>query len=328
MRYGSGSFTFEAVEGWGQVPAGWDLYEIPAVAVDSQDRVFVFTRSQHPVVVFDREGEFLSSWGEGVFTRPHGMFIGPDDTLYCVDDFDHTLRHCTADGQVLWTAGTRGRPSDTGYVEGDYLSVKWGGPPFNRPTSVALSPGGELYVTDGYANCRVHKFSPGGELLFSWGEPGSGPGQFRLVHGVCVGADGTVFVGDRMNSRVQLFTPDGKYLDQWNDVYQPNDLCFDRSGNLFIGELGYRSDLPMPGPRPTPQDAYPRVTIRDRNGRILAKLSNPDPRAPGGFYSPHGLRVDGRGDLYVGEVSKTGGKLRGEDPRGLHILQKLARVGG
>jgi DNA-binding beta-propeller fold protein YncE len=326
MRFGSGSLAYEPIEGWGNIPAGWDLVEIPAVAVDSRDNVYVFSRSEHPVVVFDRQGNFLRSWGEGVFGRPHGIFIGPDDAVYCVDDFDHTLRKCTPDGKVVMTIGVPWQASDTGYVVGDYLSVKHGGPPFNRPTSVALSPEGDIYVTDGYANARVHKFSADGKLLFSWGQPGSEPGQFRLVHGICVAADGTLFVGDRMNSRLQIFSPQGDFLGQWNDVYQPNDVCLDAAGHLIIAELGYLATLPMSGPVPAPEDAYPRVTVRNQKGEILLRMSSSNPRVPGGFYSPHGLRLDSRGDLYVSEVSKTGAKLRGIDPLGLHIIQKFARV--
>ena len=327
MRFGSGDLTYEYVEGWAKAPKGWDLIEVPAVAVDSRDRVYAFTRSEHPVVVFDRDGTVLSSWGQGVFARPHGLCVGPDDSLYCLDDFDHTLRKCTTDGKVLMTLGEKNTPSDTGYETGNYLSVKHGGPPFNRPTSVALSPQGDLYVTDGYANCRVHKFSPDGKLLFSFGEPGSGPGQFRLVHGIAIDPRGTLYVGDRMNSRIQLFDSTGKYLTEWNDVYQPNDLFIDPQERIFVAEIGYRADLPLTGPKPGPEESrYGRVTVRNLQGEILAKISGPDPRAPGGFLSPHGLRQDSRGDLYVGEVSATRSKNQGLNRKEYKILHKFRRV--
>ncbi len=327
MRFGSGDLTYEYVEGWAKIPEGRDLIEVPAVAVDSQDRVFAFTRSEYPVVVFDRDGNILYSWGQGVFTRAHGLCVGPDDRLYCLDDFDHTLRKCTTDGKVLMTLGEKGKPSETGYETGNYLSVKHGGPPFNRPTSVALSPQGDLYVTDGYANCRVHKFSPDGKLLFSFGEPGSGPGQFRLVHGIAIDPRGTLYVGDRMNSRIQVFTPAGKYITEWNDVYQPNDLFIDAQERLFIAEIGYRADLPLTGPKPAPEESpYGRVTVRNLKGEILLKIGGPDPRVPGGFLSPHGLRQDSRGDLYVGEVSATRSKNQGLNRKEYKILHKFRRV--
>lgn len=326
MRFGSGNLTYEIVEGWGRIPEGWDLIEVPAVAVDSQDRVFVFSRGEHPVIVFDRDGDFITSWGEGVFTRPHGIFMGPDESVYCVDDFDHTLRKCTLEGKILMTIGVPHQPSDTGFTPGDYLSVQWGGPPFHRPTNVALAADGCLYVTDGYANARVHKFSPEGELLFSWGEPGSGPGQFRLVHGIAIDSEGIVYVGDRMNSRVQLFSPRGEYMAEWNDVYQPNDLFLDENDHLFIGEIGFRANLPMTGPVPAPEDSYSRVTIRNLKGEILSKITSPDPTLPGGLVSPHGIRTDSHGDLYVGQVAASAAKRLGMDRRRLHMLQKYARV--
>lgn len=326
MIFGSGDLIYEPIEEWARIPMGWDLIEVPAIAIDSEDRLYTLTRSEHPIVVFDRDGNFLGSWGEGEFVRPHGIFVGPDDSLYCVDDFAHSVRRYTRDGKLLATIGAAGQPSETDYVPGDFLSVKFGGPPYNLPTNVALSPEGFIYVTDGYGNSRVHKFSPEGELMLSWGEPGSGPGQFRLVHGICVGPDGTVYVGDRMNSRIQLFSPHGEFITQWNDVYQPNDLFLDSEGHLFVAEIGYRADLPMPGPTPAPEDSYSRVTIRDLDGEILSKVTNSDPRAPGGFLSAHGVRTDSLGDLYVSEVSATRANAQGKNRHEFNILQKFRRV--
>ena len=151
------------------------------VATDSQDRVFVFNRSEHPVIVYERDGRFLGSWGEGVFTRPHGITIH-DDVVYCADDTDHTVRAFTLDGKLLWTLGTLNQPSDTGYSpEGraNLLSIKRGAGPFNRPTRLAVAPNGELYVSDGYGNARIHRFSADGKLIQSWGEPGTGAGPVQ-----------------------------------------------------------------------------------------------------------------------------------------------------
>lgn len=346
MRFGSGDLTYELVEGWPHIPEGWDLFDVPSVAVDSQDRVYAFSRGEHRMVVFDRDGNFIHSWGEKVFTRPHDICIGPDDSVYCLDDFDHTLRKCTTDGQVLMTLGVSGQSSDTGFVPNDFLSVKRGGPPFNQPTSVALSPEGNIYVTDGYGNARVHCFSPDGDLLFSFGEPGSEPGQFRLVHGIAIGKDGTLYVGDRMNSRVQLFTPTGEFIAQWNDVYQPNDLFLDSEGRMYIGEIGFRSNLPLTGPVPAPEDSYARVTIRNLQGEILSTIQGSgkpsirfddsgerEPRdeaarraaVPGGLLSPHAVCTDSHGDLYVGEVSGTRATAQKRDRSQFHVLQKFAR---
>jgi len=111
---GSGAYQYRAQVAWEQLPAGWSFVEVAAVATDSAGNVLVFNRGEHPVVVLDRAGRFLGSWGEGVFARPHGMYIGPDDSVYCVDDFGHAVRKFTLDGRLLWTWGTPGKPSDTG----------------------------------------------------------------------------------------------------------------------------------------------------------------------------------------------------------------------
>src|SRR6266404_4671322 len=157
-------------------------------------------RGRHPMVVFDRDGNFLRSWGEGVFRRAHGVHMAPDDTLWLTDDGDHTVRHCTLDGKVLLTNGVPGAPKP--YMRGE---------PFHRCTHTALSPQGDLYVSDGYGNARVHKFAPNGTLLRSWGEPGTDPGQFNIAHNICCDADGWVYVADRENHRVQVFDGNGKF---------------------------------------------------------------------------------------------------------------------
>ncbi len=327
MSLASDAPTYEVVGDWAQIPPTWDLVEVPGLAIDSKDRIVAFTRGEPPVVVFDRTGRVLISWGTGKFRRPHAACIGPDDCLYCVDDFAHAVRKYALDGTLLGTIGPADSPSETGYAPDDFLSVKRGGPPYNLPTSIALSARGEIYVTDGYGNSRVHKFSPDGTLLFSWGEPGSGPGQFHLPHGICVDQQGRVYVGDRMNSRIQVFSPTGEFLAQWNDVYQPNDIYIDAEDHVFVAEIGYRPDLPMPGPAPLPEDAFSRVTLRNLEGRILSKITSSDPGAPGGFLSAHAARTDSYGALYVGEVSATRARNQGKDRRAFNILQQFRRIG-
>ena len=176
---GKGAFRYEVQEGWAKLPDGMTFKEVAGVGVDRADNVYCFTRGDHPVMVFDRDGRFLRTWGEGVFTRAHGVTMGPDDTIFLTDDGDHTVRKCTLDGKVLMTLGVPGK-----------AAAFQGGEPFNRCTHVAFSPQGDIYVSDGYGNSRVHKYSPDGRLLFSWGEPGTDPGQFNLVHNVCTDADG------------------------------------------------------------------------------------------------------------------------------------------
>jgi hypothetical protein len=164
---GEGAYRYRVVEGWGALPPGFTYRDGAAVCVDSKDNVYVFNRGDHPVIVFDRDGQFLRSWGEDIgFVNAHGAAAGPDDMLYLTDDFGAAVRKCTPQGKVVLTIGTPGKPAP-----------RFSGDPFNRCTHTALSPQGDIYVSDGYQNARVHKYAPDGKLLFSWGEPGTGPGQ-------------------------------------------------------------------------------------------------------------------------------------------------------
>ena len=176
--------AFEVIEGWEKLPEGWSFVEVAGVATDSRDRVYVFNRGEHPMIVFDADGNFLDAWGAGGFTNPHGIYIGPDDRVYCVDNFDHTVRIFTTEGTLLKTLGEKNKPSDTGFVAGKTPVLRAAGP-FNRVTNCALSQAGELYVADGYGNARVHKFSTEAEYEFSWGGTRSRPGRIQLAARHC-----------------------------------------------------------------------------------------------------------------------------------------------
>jgi DNA-binding beta-propeller fold protein YncE len=320
-------FRYRVAAGWDQFPGDGPHGEAVAVACDRRDRAFVFFRGPQPVRVYEPDGRFVTGWGEGLFARPHGLFIGPDDTVWCTDDVGHTVRAFTPDGRLLRTLGTSGRPSDTGATSHDYRSIRRAGPPFNYPTNLALGPTGDLYVTDGYGNARVHRFAPDGRLLHSWGEPGDGPGQFHVPHGLAVDRDGTVYVADRENSRVQLFDADGAYRGEWTDVARPCQLYIDRDDWVYVAELGFIAGR-WPGTGP-PQPGAPggRVTIFDRAGKRHARWGGgDDPCAPGDFFAPHGIWVDSRGSVYVAEVVLSGGGRTGLVPASCHTLQKFVRL--
>ena len=317
VTLGTDTYRYEVVDNWAKLPPGREFNaDVAAVAVDSQDRVYAFNRGHHPVVVFDRDGNFLRSWGEGLFHRAHGIHLAPDETLWLTDDGDHTVRHCTLEGKVLLTIGIPGAPRP-------YMS----GEPFHRCTHTALSPAGDLYISDGYGNARVHKFAPDGRRLLSWGEPGTDPGQFNIPHNICCDPDGWVYVADRENHRIQVFDGNGKYETQWNNMHRPSGLFRERGpgGRFYVGEIGggqaVNYDVPNIGPR---------ISIYGATGQRLARLGHrPAGLEPGQFISPHGLAVDSRGDIYVGEVSFTNWRNRypGQSvPDGLRSLQKLVKV--
>ena len=314
---GSGEYTYRVEEGWAKLPPGYEMNDIGGVGVDRQDRVYVFHRGAHPMLVFDREGNFLRSWGDGIFSRPHGVHIAPDDSIYCTDDGDHSVRKCTLEGKVLLTLGIPGRPAPKG-----------SGEPFNRCTHTALSPQGDIYVSDGYGNSRIHKYSPDGKLLFSWGETGTDPGQFNLPHNISCDADGWVYVADRENHRIQVFDGNGRFETQWHNMHRPSGMYMPpgKCPICYIGEIGpyLASNRGMP-------NLGPRISIVDNSGKLLARLGKVPSAGvePGQFLSPHGMCVDSRGDLYVGEVALTAWPSLFPSvpvPRPLRCLQKFTRL--
>jgi DNA-binding beta-propeller fold protein YncE len=322
-----GAFRYRAKANWARWPAEWQVPEVVGVATDSQDRVFVFYRGEHPVSVFGSDGSFLYSWGEGLFKRPHGITIGPDDSVYLADDFDHTVRKFTPEGNLLLTLGTSGQPSDTGTTSLDFRGIQRAAGPFHYPTNVALGAAGEIYVSDGYGNARVHKFSADGRLLVSWGAPGGGPGEFRIPHGIAVDREGVVYVADRENSRLQLFSPDGKFLAQWTDVARPCEVAIDGEGRVLVAELGYRAGM-WPGTEPPHAGATGgRVSIFDRQGKLLARFGGGErPCDAGDFFAPHDIWLDSRGSFYVSEVVWSAAKGQKPEVGEYHTLQKFERL--
>ena len=303
---------YAPVVGWGTLPDGWRYVEAAGVAVDRKDNVFVFNRGEHPVIVFDRAGKFLRSWGEGVVSRAHGITIGPDDSVWLTDDGNHTIRQFTPEGKLLLTIGDVDKPADL-----------YSGKPFNRPTHVALCPrNGDLSISDGYGNSRVHKYDPRGRPLFSWGESGTDPGCFNLPHNIATDAEGQVYVADRENHRVQIFDSRGQYLAQWNNLHRPCGLFASRAdgGRFYVGELPTALAV-----NAAVANVGARVSVLSAKGDLLGRVGGRFAgERPGEFTAPHGVVTDSRGDLYVAEVSYTAKGKDESPPRELQCFQKFA----
>jgi DNA-binding beta-propeller fold protein YncE len=317
---GGAGFEYDASErNFGELPDGWGYREAAGVAVDARDNVYVYNRAEHPVIVYDKNGKFLRSWGEGVFGNPHGIATGPGETIFCIDAGDHTVRKFSQDGKLLMTIGTANKPA--GRLSGE---------PFRNPTHVAVDwATGEFYVSDGYSNASVHKYDPDGNHLLSWGQSGTGPGEFNTVHNVATDKDGLVYIADRENHRVQVFTSDGRYITQWGNLAMASCIDIERTGDeiVYVGEFfaGIRENPAGMG-NWTGKRLGPRVTIMDKGGNILTRVGDmPIGEAAGQFIAPHGIAVDSRGDVYVAEVSYSvlGGNL--EPPREVKTIQKLVR---
>ena len=273
---GTGEYVYSLTENWAKLPQGETFGNVSAVTTDSQDRVYVFQRKDPPVVIFDRDGNYLSSWGTGAITDPHGIYIA-DDIVYLTDRSDSVAVKFTLDGKPLQVLGNRGVHSDTGCERAGDLVPRAAGP-FNYPTELVPAPSGELYVSDGYRNARVHRFSADGRLISSWGEPGkTKPNQFHLPHSIVVDRDGLVYVCDRENNRIQVFSADGQHLSTWTGLRRPLDISIDNEGVFYVSEGGVNG-------------MSPRFSLLDSQGSVVARWDS---------LSAHGSWVDAHGDIYL-----------------------------
>lgn len=300
---------FEPVLNWGNVPTEWDVRVVAGVGIDSHDRIYVLTRGKPSIIEMNKDGEILGHWGDDIFTRPHGICI-TEDAIYGVDDHAHVAIKFDKNRQPLITLGTKNQPSDTGY-SADYKTVERAAGPFNRPTGVAIAKSGDIYITDGYGNARVHVFAPDGKLKFSWGKPGKDPGEFNLPHGILIDSDERVYVADRGNDRIQIFDLSGKYLEEWHGFIRPAAMCIGPDGNMYVAECKRCSSY---------TGAPSRVTVVSMHGEILTRLDAGDFYDESlGHHTAHSICVDSEGSIYVGEVGK-------KIPEGYFGLRKYRRI--
>ncbi len=289
-QVGTGNYKYELIRDWPQMPIGQAMGVVSRVVTDSQDRVYVFQRKDPPVVVFDRDGKYLGNWGTGAVKEAHGFKI-VNDIAYTTDRPDSVAVSFTLDGRPLLVLGKRGVHSDTGNVKSPWLAERPGGP-FNHPTEMMPHPNGDIYVTDGYRNCRVHRFTGDGQLIKSWGTPGKGEGQLHLPHSIVIAPDGNLVVADRGNRRILILSPDFDVLGIWTGMGGANDIALGKDGNYYIAEQEY-DDKP----------AY--VCVRDGKGNVLTRLET---------RHIHGVGVNSRGDIYAGLTVD-------------HSVDKFVRVG-
>jgi peptidylglycine monooxygenase len=211
------------------------------------------------MIILDKDGNYIDSWADDALFDGHGIYITPQDEIFLISRGAHEVLKYNLEGECLLTIGNRENPSFQA--------------PFNHPTDVATSKSGEIFISDGYGNCMVHKFSPEGEHIISWGEIGEGPGQFATPHGIWVDETDRVYVADRENNRIQIFDTEGGFLTEWKNLYHPMDMFMDKKNNLYV------------------TDQVPRFTIFNRKGEIQSRGFSP----AGG----HGIWGDSSGNLYL-----------------------------
>ena len=270
LIFGTGQYKYRVEDPFGILPTGMTWGNVSHVAVDSSDRVYAFQRKDPPIIVFDSEGNYLNSWGDGDLIDAHGIFVTDDDKLFVVDRDMYQVLKYTLDGELLLTIGVRGKSA---------LQA-----PFNHPADVAVSPAGDIYVADGYGNSLIHKFSATGEHLLSWGAPGNQKGQLTTPHGIWVDSKSKVYVADRENNCIQVFTENGELITQWLNFYHPMDIWEDKYGVFYV------------------TDQVPRFIILDSEGTILARGRAPE--------AGHGIYGDSQGNLYLSASLRGVVKLR------------------
>lgn len=272
-------------------PSAWNLIQAPGVAIDSRGHILVLHRGAHPILEFESGGKFIRSWGDGMFSEGKVMAVAPGDrapgasgysavygpagcdscgahsirvdqegNIWAVDAPGHVIYKMNSQGKVILQLGQKG--------------VAGMGPTnFNLPTDVAFAPNGDFYVSDGYGNPRVVKYSRDGKYVLQWGSRGSGPGQFQLPHNLVVDARGRVYVTDRDNRRVEVFDSNGKFLSEWANTGGVSALWMTKDQRIWTGGV-----------------------LRDLEGREVARL----PVEVGGA---HGIVATDSGDVYVGQLS-------------------------
>jgi len=326
--------VYEPVPFWAKIPHGFWFKEATSVAVDADDRVYVFNRGNMPVMIFDRDGNLVDYWGNETpligtelfedpygnmmprwkgcrFIRPHAIIVDHEENLWLVDDVGNKITKTDKKGNTLLTLGT-GTPS--GFQSGD---------PFNRPTDVAISPRtGDIFISDGYRNSRVHRYDTNGNHIKSWGEPGTDPGQFSLPHNIAMFGDDAVIVCDRENHRVQVFSIDGEFLKAWH-AHKAVAVFAGRGEdtNVYVAEQG------PPPVQHGVRNVGHKIQIYNRDGRRVTKFGAELPgEGPDQFNWLHSVAVDSEGSVYAAEVSyvEVGSKLT--PPRELVSLRKWRRT--
>jgi len=260
------------------LPDGQKLGAPSSVAIVGGDHLLIFNRGDHPLVEVDRDGKFIRSLGEGLYTRPHGMRLDAQGNIWTTDVAAHTVTKMSPRGDVLMMLGTKGQAGDWD----EATPVRF----LNEPTDLAFGPTGDVFILQGHgrADGRVLRFDRNGKLLTSWGGKGTAPGQFDTAHSIVIDSKQMVYVADRQNRRVQVFDVNGKYLKEWKYAGLPCGLFLGRDGQMFLlsGFAG-------------------QILKLDANGRAIAATGQPG-KGLGQFGEAHYMTMAPNGDIYVADT--------------------------
>ena len=261
------------------LPAGTVMGATAAVAFDAGGHLFVLTRGAQAFFEFDPSGAFVRAFGEGMFTRSHGLRIDPDGNLWATDVGGHIVVKLNPAGQVLLTLGTKGEAGDWNEAAGSRK--------LNQPNDVAIARNGDVFIVQGHTpgpngDARVLKFDRTGRFIKSWGGKGKDAGQFQVAHGIAIDAVGLLWVMDRENQRIQVFDADGAFIKQITYAGLPCSIDIGRQYIYMVN--GFAG----------------QVLRMDLNGKVLAALGKPG-KGPGEFGEAHFLAVSPKDEIYVAD---------------------------
>ncbi len=279
---------FRVDAAWPKRPAGIAWSDMPGVAVDREDRVWIFTRATPAVQVYAPTGELVRAWNELPHKTSHHVKIDPEGNVWLADVGFHTVSKYTPQGKLLLRLGTPDQPGEDAAR-------------FNKPTDMAITPAGDVFISDGYGNNRVVRYTKDGKFAKAWGKKGSAPGEFDLPHGIGVDSKGRLYVADRNNARIQVFDPEGKFLAEWKNILVPWSIWITPQDEIWT--CGSSPTLAANEQGMTGIPPHDQVLVRfDTAGRVLQVWAPPKGDAPGEINWVHAVAADSRGNLYCGDI--------------------------
>ncbi len=287
---------YELVTDWPQLSPGYPLSQPTGIGIDSNEHIFVFHRagrrsstpapdsliSINTILELENEtGKILNSWGANHFIMPHGLTIDKNNNVWVTDVGLHQVFKFSHDGELLMTLGIAKVPGN------DSLH-------FDRPTDVAVADDGAFYVSDGYGNSRIIKFSPSGKFLFQLGTPGNKPGEFNIPHAIVLDKNGNLYVADRQNNRIQVFDGKGSFIREIKNkeqVAQLPSLAFDHQQKLFAIDYDFADTVSLGS----------TIFQFDNDDTVVYRFgdSGTDKRIPSWY---HDISIDKFGSIYVGDI--------------------------
>lgn len=264
---------------------------VPGVAVDAQDQIYVFTRADPPVRVYNPSGQLVRTWGKDI-RGAHHIKIDQKGNVWIADYAGHVVQKYTPEGKLLLTLGTKD------HVGCDDTHM-------DKPTDMAIAANGDIYVSDGYGNARVVHFDKNGKFVKAWGKLGSKPGEFSIPHAIAMDSKGRLYVADRNNVRIQVFDPSGKLLDIWNNLVVPWGFDVSKNDEIWVCGSSPMQWRPTDGALGCPPKDQVFMKF-STEGKLLQLWTAPKGvdglERPGEVNWVHAMALDSKGNIYVGDI--------------------------